>query len=200
MRCMLTHQGISFQNHNWELMRDLRAMCSNNLDNLLVCFPAMLVENPFWNEFWAKYWFKLKGFLRNDEYGDSFVSRPQAFKSEGQELADLWQSIWENRNICFITGKGSRMDVTHTLFSNAKNSSSILSKNSNAYDDIDNILQACDSKTDVDIFLIALGPAGTALAYELALKGRRALDIGHLNNSYDNAFRLSPSPESIPWK
>lgn len=199
MKCMLTNRGISFQRHDWKLMRDLRRICTNSPDSLLACFPTIMAENPFWSDFWSEYWFKLRGFLKDPVYGDSFVSRPQAFKTEGPELVDLWKSIWDDLKVCFVTGKGSRMDVSHEIFNNVKSTSTVLSKNSNAYDDLDNILRACDEKTDVDIFIIALGPAGTVLAYELALRGRRALDVGHLNNSYDNAFLKAPNPESIPW-
>lgn len=199
IKCMLTQSGISFQRHDWRLMRTLRKACVETPDNLLLCFPSMMVENPFWTNYWADNWFKLKGFLRNPNYGDSFVSRPQAFRAEQSELVDAWRSIWDGKRVCFVTGEGSRLSTEHRLFGTASRKTVILSKNANAFDDLPNVLEKIDKLADVDLFLIALGPAGTALAYELAVRGRQALDIGHLNNSYDNAFEGGPIPEKIPW-
>ncbi|MDO4640274.1 MAG: GT-D fold domain-containing glycosyltransferase [Neisseria sp.] len=198
INCMITETGCSFQTHNWKLMQELRDM-NMTQNGLLVCYPSLMVENGFWLDFWAKHWAQCKFYLQREVLGDSFVTRPQAFYLYGHIIADMWKEIWENKHVCFITGEGSRMDGNHFIFDNIKNSSYIYSKTKNAYEDIDNIIHKSLKQSNVDLFLIALGPTGTAVASRLYNKGYRALDIGHLNNSYDTAFHNAPRPEHITY-
>lgn len=60
-------------------------------------------------------------------------------------------------------------------------------------------MEKCLQEKEVDMFLIALGPTGTVLASRLFHKNLRALDIGHLNNSYDTVFLNSVRPESLSY-
>lgn len=194
INCMVTTAGCGFQAHNWKLLRELREISSQESD-LLVCYPSLMVENSWWATYWPKYWSKCKFFLQKQTYGDSFITRPDAFYMYGQQMVDLWKMVWSNKNVCFITGEGSRMNASHIIFDNMKASQHIHSKSRNAYDDIDNVIEKCKLVKNVDMFLIALGPTGTVLASRLHKLGYRALDIGHLNNSYDTVFNNAPRPE-----
>lgn len=194
INCMVTTSGCGFQTHNWQLLRELREISSTE-SNLLVCYPSLMVENTWWATYWPKYWSKCKFFLKKQIYGDSFITRPDAFYMYGQQMVDLWKDIWHNKKVCFITGEGSRMDASHIIFDNVKAAEHIYSKAKNAYDDIDNVMDRCQKMKDVDMFLTALGPTGTVLTHRLHKLGYRALDIGHLNNSYDTVFNNAPRPE-----
>nr|BCU46391.1 capsular polysaccharide biosynthesis protein Cps4bC [Actinobacillus pleuropneumoniae] len=200
IRCMVTRNGCSFQNHNWKLMNELREMCLEKNDKLLICYPSLMVDNAFWSPFWNKFWSKCKFYLRQNIIGDSFITRPEAFYFHSSLIVEKWKEVWNNKNVCFITGENSRFNTKHYIFNNIKTENYIYSKPKNAYDDIDNIISKCTQLKDIDIFLIALGPTGTALAYRLSKLGYRALDIGHLNNSYDTVFNKAPRPELISAK
>jgi hypothetical protein len=52
--------------------------------------------------------------------------------------------------------------------------------------------------TSEELYLIALGPAGTVLAAELAAKGKWAIDLGHISDSYENVFKGAVRPELKP--
>lgn len=67
------------------------------------------------------------------------------------------------------------------------------------YTEIDDVMKQCIEQKQVDLFLIALGPTGTVLAARLHHRGFRALDIGHLNNSYDTVFLNQMRPEQITY-
>lgn len=200
IKCMVTEGGTSFQKHNWFLMQELRDMSMSNPENLLVCYPSLMPENGFWQSFWEKNWAKCRYFIRNERIGDSFITRPQAFHIYGKPFAELWKTIWDGKNVCFVTGEVSRMNAGHTIFSNLANKDFVYSKSTDAYEDLDSVVAKCRAMKNVDMFLIALGPAGTALAYRLDMLGYRALDIGHLNNSYDNAINKAPRPESLRFR
>lgn len=198
IRCMLTRDGCIFQKHDWKLMRELRDICLNidQSENLLVCFPYPLHEIDWWHNFWVNYWFKCKFYLNQDILGNAFITRMEAFQLFDQEVVNLWKEIFSNKRVCFITGESSRLDVNHSIFSTIKNYKLIVSKNTDAYEYIDSIMEDAQKiQNDVDMFLIALGPTGTVLAARLAKLGMQALDIGHLNNSYDTVYLGIGTPE-----
>ncbi|MEK5756508.1 GT-D fold domain-containing glycosyltransferase [Acinetobacter variabilis] len=198
IRCMVTNKGCIFQKHDWKLMQELRDISAQN-NNLMVCYPGLLIEDDFWNNFWSEFWPKCKFYLNQDRLGDAMITRPEAFYFYGQQIVDLWKAIWEGKNICFVTGESSRLNAEHLIFSNIRSAQHILTKNNDAYTFIDDIFQQCIVKKDVDMFLIALGPTGTALAARLHQYGLRGLDIGHLNNSYDTVFLNKARPEQIDF-
>ncbi|RYL29692.1 DUF1792 domain-containing protein [Acinetobacter piscicola] len=198
IRCMVTTGGCIFQKHDWKLMQELRDI-SRDDTGLMVCYPSLLIEDSFWNKFWLEFWAKCKFYLKQPQLGDAMITRPEAFYFYGNEIVDLWKAIWEDKKVCFITGKNSRLNATHTIFSNVACASYIYSKNQDAYAEIDHVMQQCMEQKQVDLFLIALGPTGTALAARLHHRGFRALDIGHLNNSYDTVFLKQARPEQIAY-
>lgn len=196
IRCMVTTGGCIFQKHDWKLMQELRDI-SRDETGMMVCYPSLLIEDKFWNNFWVEFWAKSKFYLKQSYLGDAMITRPEAFYFYGKEVVDLWKAIWEGKKVCFITGKNSRLNAEHTIFSNIISATYIYSKNQDAYADIDHVMQQCFDQNQVDMFLIALGPTGTALAARLHHQGFRALDIGHLNNSHDTVFLNQARPEQV---
>ena len=50
------------------------------------------------------------------------------------------------------------------------------------------------------MYLIALGPTATVLAFDLAMFGRQALDIGHIDLEYEWWTRHTTAKTTIPGK
>lgn len=194
IKCMLTNGGCVFQQHDWQLMRELREISKTPTEGLLVCYSGMMTESSWWHNFWYKYWAGCKYYLPS-QIGDAMISRPEAFYFYGQEMVVLWKSLWENKQICVITGRNSRFDIEHFMFDNVQGKTQILTSNRNAYSQVNQIMDAA-MKVKADVFLIALGPAGTVLASRLHKAGKWALDIGHLNNSYNTVFLDMDNPEA----
>lgn len=199
IKCMVTTKGCFFQEHNSYLMQELRDLCEKDIDGLLVCFPPLLIESEFWRNFWSNFWPLTKFYLKNKIIGDAMITRPEIFLNYGEASIKKWKRIWNNKKVCFITGENSRFNHNHILFDNIKDYSMIHGKSINSYSHVDKILSECMSLQDVDIFLIALGPTGTVLGARLHKNGKRALDIGHLNNSYDTVYANAAMPEKIDF-
>lgn len=200
IRCMVTKSGCSFQKHSWHLMAELMEISSNYDKNILVCYPSFLAYDDFWLNFWSKFWYKVKPYIQLPQIGDAMITRPEAFFLHDTKVINLWKEIFKDKSVCFVTGESSRLNKTHDLFSNIKKSLSVYSKNNDAYDEIELIITKCLEQKDIDIFLVALGPTGTALAYRLAKLGKRAIDIGHMSNSYDTVYKNMPKPEKLIYK
>jgi hypothetical protein len=93
--------------------------------------------------------------------------------------------LWENKNIILIEGEKSRLGVGNDLFEKAKSVKRILGPAHNAFDQFDNLLNFAKQQPQEALYLIAMGPTAKPLAYELALSGRQALDIGNLDVEYE---------------
>lgn len=169
-------------------------------DGILVGIPSMLLERPWWKNYWRENWSSLQCFLSDKVYGDSIITRPEFFSIHGREGVAKWKELWDQKKVCFISGKGSRFEIEHEMFDNAESKVVMHSLPINAFDDLDNIIDQINKANKFDLYLIALGPSGTILASELHQLGFRALDIGHITNSYDHVFKGKGIPEKIPYK
>lgn len=189
--------NLRFQ-QNSPAMRDaLGRVLSSQDESLLVGFPQ-LYRDAHWSGIWAELWSDLGPYLDGDQqYGNSHVTRPVAFKSLGDRGVALWRKVWDGRRVGIVTGEGSRFDLVLELFDNVASTTTFSSTATNAFEDLARVKSEVLA-SDVDLVLIALGPAGTVLAAELAAAGRRSLDIGHLSDSYANVFMGAPRPESKP--
>lgn len=193
------NNNISFQKNSILINEKLIEILSNTNDNLLVCLPNLALQNNFWRDFWFKKLHLFAHHCNQSLYGNAQVTRPIFFQKYGVEATEAWKRIWRNKSVCFIYGEGSRFEKNHFLFDEISSYSEILGKPSNAFEDLDLIIkQSVNLAEKTEIYLIALGPTGTILASELSKLGLRALDIGHLPNSYDNVFKNGKNPEALP--
>jgi len=95
------------------------------------------------------------------------------------------QSIWNDRDILLIEGEKSRLGIGNDLFKNAISVKRILGPAHNAFDQFDNILNYAKQQSKDYLVLVAMGPTAKPLAYELALDGFQAIDIGNLDVEYE---------------
>ncbi len=191
---------IVFQDNSYVLAAKLRKLLSIPVEGLLIGIPPLLLENNFWKQFWCTYW-PIIGYNFNlYEYANSMVTRPEFFKENGIYGEGLWMRLWNERDICLIYGLNGRFNPNHKIFSNAKSITCITSSPTNAFDDLGRIVSLINESPKKDIYLIALGPAGTLLVSQLHEEGYRCIDIGHLNCSYDNVMLSCDIPESLSYK
>jgi hypothetical protein len=105
-----------------------------------------------------------------------------------------YKKIWNNKKVVFVYSKEGRFDAKHELFSNIKESKHIDIPPKNAFQKYDETLLAAKKYSTDWLFLIAGGPAASVLAYDLAVAGYQAIDIGHLPNCYDELTKKAPPP------
>lgn len=125
----------------------------------------------------------------NKVYYDAYVSRPYIIyknKEYAKTIFDLFKRIWENRNVLIIEGKTTRFGVQNDLLDNAAEIKRILAPETNAFEVYEELYSAAKKYAEKDtLVLISLGPTATILAYDLAIVGIQALDIGQLDNEYE---------------
>jgi len=71
------------------------------------------------------------------------------------------------------------------LFASAASLSRILGPVRNAFERYDELLKQATRHPKNVLYLLALGPTATVLAFDLARDGYQALDIGHIDIEYE---------------
>lgn len=123
-------------------------------------------------------------------YYNAYISRPYVIypheerEKAGKRFDDL-KRIWNQQKVLLVEGDRTRMGIGNDLFANAESVERIVAPNENAFDVYDAIYDAAIECGENKLILIALGPAATVLAYDLAKAGYWALDIGHLDLEYE---------------
>ena len=110
------------------------------------------------------------------------------------------KSIWEGKKVVTIEGSLCRLGVGNDLFDNVKSLRRILAPAECAFSAYDRILDEALKIEKDALFLMALGPTATVLAYDLCKAGYRALDIGHLDICYELFLRNEPHMVAIEGK
>ncbi len=121
-------------------------------------------------------------------YYDAYMFKtyyPHKDKERTEERISLIKRIWDGREIIIIEGEKTRTGVGNNLFDNAKKIERVLCPTVNAYDIYDDILLQCRELDKEKLILMALGPAGKVLAFDLFKAGYQVVDIGQIDMDYE---------------
>lgn len=190
-------KDIGFQKYTKALSERLQKILISSDPNILIGIPDKFGELKKFNFETASYWHKFLTKNRDKicklidlekQYFCAEVSRPyieERDKSLCKEFFNDLKKIWQNKTIILVEGKYSRLGYNNDLFNNAKSINRIICPAQNAFGIYDEILNNCRQYSKNYLFIIALGPTATILAYDLAKEGFRALDMGHIDIEYE---------------
>ncbi len=196
--CLLGGE-IRYQSKNSELKNRLKEILKSENENIYICLPDVFSgkrlklrtnENQqFWRNHLTEHrldWYKNINW--NRKYLNTAVSRfwiPFQDKEQSRKNSIELKKIWEGKDILLIEGEKSRLGVGNDLFDVANSIKRILAPAENAYNLYDEIFRMAKKYGNKKLILIALGPTATVLAYDLALIGYWAIDIGHVDLEYE---------------
>lgn len=122
-------------------------------------------------------------------YYNAYITRPFMFLYQNMErLASYmkrFRQLWDGKRVVIIEGRNTGFGAGNDLLDNCSEIKRIIAPAVDAFDKYDEIMDAALSQDEDNLYLTALGPAATVLAYDLARVGRRAVDIGHLDIEYE---------------
>lgn len=123
-------------------------------------------------------------------YYDAYVTRPYVMYADNQTDApakrfENLRRMWADRKCLIVEGKQTRMGIGNNLLDNVAEISRILCPAENAFRRYPDILESCLKQPQDTLFLLALGPTATVLAYDLCRAGYQALDVGHVDLEYE---------------
>ena len=195
---LVNKTDISFQKSSSELAERLREVLAADKEGFLPCilsyfdYDSEITQdtNNHWKKHMNRYryvWYKYTN--PKLQYGNSFISRfylEIEDKSTAAKRFEKLKQFWDNRDIIIIEGEKSRLGVGNDLFDNVKSIKRILCPVDNAYEKYKEILEASIKNSfDNVLFILAVGPTATVLAYDLFKAGFQALDIGHADIEYE---------------
>lgn len=197
---LLNIRDIRFQRRNVELSKKLLEVLNSDDKLLLICLPKIFDKNDLnnFNDFAYTFWYKyvIKNRLliyklinKDKTYGNSLFTRNYIDNKDNDGAKEYFNNvrmIWDNKNIIVVEGRYTRFGVNNDLLSNAASVKRILCPAENAFDRYDKILDiSLQQNNSNTLFLLALGPTATVLAYDLCKNGCWAIDIGHLDIEYE---------------
>jgi glycosyltransferase family protein len=210
---LLFNRPIRFQTNDLKLMARLKEILISEKANIAIGVPYFFwnsVENcnlltkTFTRNIISKRRRSYDKFINFEKqyYSTEFTQLYIAYDDEVdfnmEQYFDKIRSIWVDRDVTVIQGKGITREFRHNIFDNVRSIEYILGPAENAFDDYENILTSARDIDKSRLVIIILGPTATVLAYDLAIEGYQALDIGHTAKDYDFYKRgVSKSNENI---
>lgn len=188
---------IRFQKGDPLLAKRLTEVLQSHEEGHIVCISDAFNDLYRYNRKSRRFWrthFYLYGswwdrlLVEGRKYYNTFVTRPYmdfARKEDSARWFHDMKGIWNDRDIVFIEGEKSRLGVGNDLFDNARSIRRILCPPKDAFERMEEIKnEACKVEKGA-LFLIALGPTATVLAYDLFKAGYQAIDVGHVDVEYE---------------
>lgn len=167
-------------------------LCCDGNDQLLIGLSKSIFVSKkyYYPRYRIKYLPKISRLLdKKKQYYFTDISRFYRSSPDGskeREYVRQLKEIWDSRNITIVEGEKTRMGVGNDLFDNAKRIRRILCPAENAFSRYDEIHAAIMEKVPrAELVILALGPTATVLAYDLFLEGYQAVDLGHVDISYE---------------
>lgn len=194
-----------FQDVDKEMSLVLKEKLKNtDQQNLLICIPYvfqkehLLFRTEGSKKWWESHlrrnrssWYKYLDF--NYHYGAASFTRyyMASEKKNHNEMSNYFnkiKQIWNGKKVLIVEGQLTRMGFGNDLFDNVEDLRRILGPKKNAFSRYNEILETTLSfleENDDYIVVLALGPTASILAQDIAAKGFRALDMGHLDIEYE---------------
>lgn len=201
---------LPFQKYNDEIKKDLSEILIKDEEKIIIGIPDVFdgvgeyreKSATFWKEFIGQHYFEIINLIKvGTVYGNANCTRffSGYEKADYDEIIRLYRKIFFDRDIVCIEGQKTRMGVGNDLFDGAKSFRRILVPAEDAYSIKNDILKWIDENhgvfNDDTLFILAVGPTATVLAYEICKMGYQALDLGHLDIQYE--YYLAGSTEKV---
>ena len=189
---------LRFQNSTKELREQLKKVCIADSNNCLLGIPDAFehleryipVEQSFWKShfyFHRRQWYTF--LKKGKKYANTYISRFYSMeynKQLSEKRISKLMTLWADRDVIFIEGKDSKLGVGNDMFDNVKSIHRIIAPSKNAFDKYDKLISTAKKvATPNCLFIIALGPTATVLAYDLSEAVYQALDMGHFDIEYE---------------
>ena len=205
-------KSLGFQKSTPELVKKLEFILKSKQDFCFVGVPDAINDfteitdesRSFWIENMAKVrpiW--LKYLNPETEYLTANLTRlymRYKDKSKCRKRFEMLKSIWKNRDVVICEGAQTRIGVGNDILDGCKSVKRVICPSENAFEKYDEIISALKQQKSSSLFLVALGPTATVIAYEMAKCGYQALDVGHFDIEYEWFLRHSDKKEKIANK
>lgn len=148
--------------------------------------------------FWAKYAAPEYANLYEPGkiYGSAFITRPDSAPHiDTEEYFERMKALWSGRRVVLVNGDNKRFNKDGSILETASAWERWEMPAQNAWAVYPELLKRCKGEGRETLFILALGPTATVLAFDLDEAGYQALDLGHLGMFYARFRRGVPLSE-----
>lgn len=191
---------VRYQVSTPEIQKRLQQVIRSCSKDLLVCLPNVFDKKGmsilskghvnFWKKhlsYFRKYWYRDLNF--DCVYGDAFISRHYMNLKDKEtgikEYFSLVKQIWQDKDIIIVEGEKSRLGMGNDLFHNARSVRRILGPSTQSFSKYDELLEETKKHGKDVLYILALGPSATIMAYDLCIAGYTAIDMGNIDTEYE---------------
>lgn len=205
-------KGYFGQENSEELSKRLKQVITSSNENILIGIPNFFgdmkdysrIRQNARNVHLAKYgneWMNLTS-NRNTIFADALITRVYFGRKniDYSKMFSNWQQVWDSKKVVIIEGSATLFGVGNDLLENAASVERIIAPAENAFCKYKELIEFAVKFPKDILFLIALGPTATILAYDLAMLGYQAIDIGHLDVEYEWFRSGNESSRKTPVK
>ena len=201
-------KGYFGQENSLLLSVRLKEVLQSNHPNIYIAIPNFFGKMEGYdkrriqsrNVHLAKYGKRWEALINSDRvYADALITRIYLGRfCDYDRMFNLWKSVWCKKDVVVVEGEDTKFGVGNDLLENASTVKRILVPSENAFSVYESILQTVKRYPKNSIYLLAIGPTATVLAYDLGLCGYLAIDIGHLDIEYE--WYMQKALAKIPIK
>lgn len=168
------------QAHDPQLADMLRQILARPRPGFLACIPniAGQVRSPkeaFWSQYRGPKYASL--YRSSTVYGSSFITRPDSAPEYlGAPYFERLAQLWAGRDVVLVGGSGKSLQPSD--LAGAASVKHVEAPRQHAFSAYPFLLQRL--KDETRLVIMCLGATATVLAWELAGRGVKAVDLGHV--------------------
>lgn len=202
-------QKCAFQRADARLQQRMREVLHSDDDNVMLALTGWLWYKRMSERFDWQWFLEHYSRLREEAerrlrkgkvYYSAEVSMPyrenyrQTYEGGGHAQ---WRTLWEGRDVVVICGDRVFKKLQYNVFDNARSIEYIHTPTRDAFDEYDAILARALQVEKHKLVCLMVGPTAKVLGLDMARRGYRVLDVGHLAKDYDCLKRKlhSSTPE-----
>lgn len=201
----IINNNIRRDNEERGTVKRLKEILNNSYENIIIAIPNIFTSKlyqvkdnyDYWNKhFYMKDWI-LDNYKKNNQYFDSHISSPYIFTyNTSCELVPLLyenlRRIWMNRDIVIVIDEDKEKEFNtykFNIFDNVKSQKIILAPSSNSWREYEELTELLMEEDFNKFFIFNTRTISKISAYDIAMSGRRSLDLGDIAKDYNTFMR-----------
>lgn len=195
---------VKKQKANKELSKRMNESFHCTNDNVALAIPNAFSYYPYYDRattrFWRKYtnvtdWIK-NNYNHSRQYFDAHISAVYETTSVTHcvnidKFYETMRNIWRDKDIVILRGNNGEV-YEYDVYDSARSQTVYYGLANNSWSNYLEYKNLLMNEDPNKLFIISLGHLSKILVYDLAMEGRRALDLGHLAKDYEYYMRKLP--------
>ena len=203
---LLRGEDIGWQDPDAELIKRMDEIFLNPLPTLSIGLPSLFSGYTDLGLYYMHYYYEdpqyrnyLASRVRTDAYyllthiTSPFTHSEHSYCMPLTIIFNNLREIWRDKDIVLLRGNNSQI-YDYDVYDTAHSQVVLYAPRDHAWKEYHTLKQELMKQDPNALYILTAGPTAKVLVYDMALAGRRALDMGHLAKDY-NAWKHNKHPK-----